>query len=482
MTSLATLQGFQELHHDAHKMVPKGGRSVEKFIGGLPDNIQGNVIAAEPTRLQDAVRIANNLMDQKLKGYAVRNAENKRRLDKLWKTTVATTDENVLELCWLDIHFNIDLMPIELGSFELSSPWIGDKVTRRRIEVEQYTVTKSKYMEKGCQLFLGTGFTVKKTNTSRTEKRLEDVPTKDGSFRMCIDYRELNKLTVKNRYPLPRIDDLFDQLQGSSVYSKIDLRSGYHQLRVRDEDIPKTAFRTRYGHYEFQENAFGLTNVRQSFAVTTRRLNRRNSPRYQDYDESGLRKVYLSVDAKEKVIAYACPQPKIHEKNYTTHDFGNWELYRMVRTVSDYDCELRYHPGKANVVADALSRKTRKEENYGTEDLLGMIKKLEPRADGTMCLKNRRERLNGATDQANPLKEVVSRQWSALFQSSLSRWKVRVPILSSPSQEAFGTQLDMSTAYHPETDGQSKRTIQTLEDMLRACVIDFGKDRIDIYP
>ncbi|GJV05364.1 putative reverse transcriptase domain-containing protein [Tanacetum coccineum] len=77
------------------------------------------------------------------------------------------------------------------------------------------------------------------------------VKKKDGSFRMCIDYRELNKLTVKNRYLLPRIDEIFDQLQGSSVYSKIDLRSGYHQLRVRDEDIPKTAFRTRYGHYEF---------------------------------------------------------------------------------------------------------------------------------------------------------------------------------------------------------------------------------------
>ncbi|GJV88364.1 hypothetical protein Tco_1532302 [Tanacetum coccineum] len=75
------------------------------------------------------------------------------------------------------------------------------------------------------------------------------VKKKDGSFRMCID---LNKLTVKNRYPLPRIDDLFDQLQGSNVYLKIDLRSGYHQLRVCDEDIPKTAFRTGYGHYEFQ--------------------------------------------------------------------------------------------------------------------------------------------------------------------------------------------------------------------------------------
>ncbi|GKE23690.1 putative reverse transcriptase domain-containing protein [Tanacetum coccineum] len=87
------------------------------------------------------------------------------------------------------------------------------------------------------------------------------VKKKDGSFRMCIVYRELNKLTVKNRYPLPKIDDLFDQLQGSSVYSKIDLRSGYHQLRVRDEDILKTAFRTRYGHYEFQVMAFGLTNA-----------------------------------------------------------------------------------------------------------------------------------------------------------------------------------------------------------------------------
>nr|GEY13706.1 putative reverse transcriptase domain-containing protein [Tanacetum cinerariifolium] len=165
-----------------------------------------------------------------------------------------------------------------------------------------------KYIQKGCQVYL-VQVTAKKTDDKSKEKRLEDVPIvwdfqevlledlpglpptrqvelqelsdkgfikpsssprealvlfvkkKNGSFRMCIDNRELNKLTVKNRYPLLRIDDLFDHLQGSTVYSKIDLLSGYHQLRVCEEDILKKAFRTRYGHYEFQVMPFRLTNA-----------------------------------------------------------------------------------------------------------------------------------------------------------------------------------------------------------------------------
>ncbi|GJZ22465.1 putative reverse transcriptase domain-containing protein [Tanacetum coccineum] len=188
-------------------------------------------------------------------------------------------------LILLNQPFEIDLMPIKLSSFDvvIGMDWLSkyhariicdEKVIHIPIDGETliirgaapvarapYRLAPSEMQELSDQLqeLADRGFI--RPSTSPWGAPVLFVKKKDGSFRMCIDYRELNKLTIKNRYPLPKINDLFDQLQGSSVYSKINLRSGYHQLRVRDEDIPKTAFITRYGHYEFQVMPFGLTNA-----------------------------------------------------------------------------------------------------------------------------------------------------------------------------------------------------------------------------
>ncbi|GJX19761.1 putative reverse transcriptase domain-containing protein [Tanacetum coccineum] len=287
------------------------------------------------------------------------------------------------------------------------------------------------------------------------------VKKKDRSFLMCIDYRELNKLTVKNHYPLPRIDDLFDQLQGSSVYSKIDLRSGYHQLRVWEEDISKTAFRTRYGHYEFQKEELyakfskcefwlpkvqflshvidsqGIhvdpakiesikdwaspktpTEIRQflglagyyrrfikGFSKIAKPMTKLTHKKvkfiwgdkqeavfqllkqnlcsvpilaltegsedfivYCDASINGLGAVLMQRD---KVISYASRQLKIHEKNYTTHDLelGATEA-RKPENIKNED------------VGDMLIENSKDPEKHRTE-------KLEPRADGTLCLNDR---------------------------------------------------------------------------------------------
>ncbi|GKA47179.1 putative reverse transcriptase domain-containing protein [Tanacetum coccineum] len=202
--------------------------------------------------------------------------------------------DTILRGCTLNFlsHlFNIDLMLVELGSFDVI---IGSRVYVKRMpdfpEVfpedlpslpptrpvvfqidlipgaapvarAPYRLASSEMKELSDQLqeLSDKGFI--RPSSSPWGAPILLVKKKDGSFRMCIDYRELNKLTVKNRYPLPRINDLFDQLQGSNIYSKIDLRSGYHQLRVREHDIPKTAFQTRYRHFEFQVMPFGLTNA-----------------------------------------------------------------------------------------------------------------------------------------------------------------------------------------------------------------------------
>ncbi|GKC68669.1 putative reverse transcriptase domain-containing protein [Tanacetum coccineum] len=174
------------------------------------------------------------------------------------------------------------------------------------------------------------------------------VKKKDGSFRMYIDYRELNKLTIKNRYPLPRIDDLFDHLQGSQYFFKINLRSRYHQLRLHEDDIPKTEFRTRYGHFEFIVMPFGLTNTPAVFIDLMNRVYRPYLDKFvivfiddiliysrtKEEHETHLRHVIngdgIHVDPglglgyvlmqRSRVIAYASRQLKIYEKNYTTYD------------------------------------------------------------------------------------------------------------------------------------------------------------------
>nr|GFA80519.1 putative reverse transcriptase domain-containing protein [Tanacetum cinerariifolium] len=410
-------------------------------------------------------------------------------------------------LNFLNHPFNIDLMPVEIGSFDviISMDWLvkhhavivcDEKLVRvsfgnqilifhgdgsnneheSRLNIISCTKTQ-KYLLNGCPIFLA-HVTTKGTKDKSKEKRLEDVPivhdfledlpgippTRHVEFQIDLipgvapvaraHYRlapsemkelsdQLKELFDKgfirpsfspwvalNRYPLPRIDDLFDQLQGSSVYSNIDLRSGYHQLRFWEEDISKTTFKTRYRHYKFQVMSFGLTNAPAVFMdlmnwflghvidsqgihvdpakiesikdwaspkTATEIRHFLESEDFVVYCDDSIKGLGVVLMKKEKVIAYGSRQLKVHEKNYTTHDlelgavafalkiwrhclYGtkctvftdhkslqhiidqkelNMRHLRWLELLSDYDCEIRYHPRKANVVADALSRKER---------------------------------------------------------------------------------------------------------------------------
>ncbi|GKC18215.1 putative reverse transcriptase domain-containing protein [Tanacetum coccineum] len=413
---------------------------------------------------------------------------------------------------------------------------------------------------------------------------------------MCIDYRKLNKLIVKNRYPLPRIDDLFDQLQGSSVYSKIELRSGYHQLRVQEEDIPKTAFRTSYGHYKFQVMPSGLTNAPEVFIDLMNRVWKPYLDKFvimsiddiliyskSKEEHAEHLKLILELLKKEELPMTKLTQKsmkfKLEEKEEMTFQLLKQRLCSApILAIPEGSenfmvyCDAS-HKGlgavlmlKEKVIAYASRQlkilnahiEARKVENYTTKDLCGMIKKLKPRVDGTQedhdlkklywwpnmkaeiatyvskCLtyarvKAKHQKPSGLLVQPEipqwrwekitmdfvtklpktptsqdtiwmivdrltksayflPMKETdsIEKLTRQYLKEVVSRHRVPVSIIYDRDsrftsyfwqslQEALGTQLDMSTVYHPQTDHQSERTIQTLEDMLRAFVIDYGK-------
>ncbi|GKA28263.1 putative reverse transcriptase domain-containing protein [Tanacetum coccineum] len=362
-----------------------------------------------------------------------------------------------------------------------------DVTSQRVSQLQQRELRTQKYIQKGCQVYL-TQVTSKKTEDKSEEKRLEDVSivrefpevfledlpglplarqvefqidlvpgaapvaqassspwgapvlfvkTKDESFRICIDYR-------------------------SRVYSKIDLRSGYHQLRVREEDILKTAFRTRYGHYEFQVMPFALTNApagSKNFVI------------YCDASHKGLGAI---LRQKEKVIAYASHKLKVHEKNYTIHNLELGAVVFALKMWRHYLYGMKYvvftdHKSLQNLAdLGGLNRSQKRRKFLNRKDLHGLD-------DACGLHKSKYSIYPGSDKMYQDLKKLywwpnMKAEIAIYVNKCLTCAKVKKSL-----HKALGTRLDMSTTYHPQTDGQSERTIQTLEDMLRACILDFGK-------
>ncbi|KAG8496889.1 hypothetical protein CXB51_008087 [Gossypium anomalum] len=405
---------------------------------------------------------------------------------------------------------------------------------------------------------------------------------KDGSMRLCIDYRQLNKVTLKNKYPLSRIDDPFDQLRGATVFSKIDLRSGYYQLKVKDQDVPKTAFWTRYGHYEFLVMLFRLTNAPVVFMDLMNRIFRPYLDRFvvvfiddiliYSRDEIGFLGHIVSGDGirvdlnKISAILEWKPLRNVTEGVYSCKKIWRHHLYRercrvftdhkslkylmtqkelnlrqrrWLELLKDYELIIDYHLGKANVVADALSRKslfalralntqlTVSEDGSILAELRvrptflheireaqkndkkfrarknqcesGVESDFQVGIDGCLMFKNRicvpkdseliqkilRE-AHSSNLSIHPVRTDYSLEKLAnlyvfeivrLHGVPLSIVSDRDPRFTSrfwkKLQEALGTKLSFSTAFHPQTDGQSERAIQILEDMLRWCVLEF---------
>nr|GEY59829.1 putative reverse transcriptase domain-containing protein [Tanacetum cinerariifolium] len=335
-----------------------------------------------------------------------------------------------------------------------------------------YRLAPSKLKELAEQLqeLSGKGFI--RPNSSPWGASVLFVKKKDGSFRMCINYRKLNKSTM-NRYPPPRIDNLFDQLQGSSVYLKIELRSGYHQLRVRKDDIPKTAFRTRYGHYKFQER---MIETIKSLSLTYD--NGKDLPKEKlEPRADGT----LCLNNRSWVPCFGDLRTLImhesHKSKYSIHP-GSDKMYQYLK-------QLYWWPNmKANIATY---------EKITMDFIMDFITKLPKTPNGYDTIWVIVDRLTKSVHflpmrENDPMeklmklymKEVVTRH--GLPVSIISDRDGRLTSLFWKAlHKALGTRLDTSTAYHPKTDGQSERMIQTLEDMLRACVIQAARDRQKSY-
>ncbi|GJS20875.1 putative reverse transcriptase domain-containing protein [Tanacetum coccineum] len=349
---------------------------------------------------------------------------------------------------------------------------------------------------------------------------------------------------MKNRYPLLRIDDLFDQMQGSSVYAKIDMRSDNHQLRVHEKDILKTAFRTRYGHYEFQVIPFGLTNAPTIFIDLMNRVCKPYLDKFvivfiddiliyskskQEHEEHfkliiGLLKkeelcridakgggdslcIPLTQDLREELYnilnaqAEAIKENNVKEENlrdmkkeFETHPDGTLYIEKLYwwpnmkaeitiyvskcLTCSKVKAEYQKPSGLLvqteipqwkweKITIDFITKLPKTSSGY---DTIWVIVDHLTKSVHFLLMKetNSMERLMRLY-----LKEVVSRHGVlvSIISDRDSRFTSR---FWQSLKKALGTHLDMSTAYHPQTDGQSERTIQTLEDILHACVIDFG--------
>ncbi|KAA0037903.1 hypothetical protein E5676_scaffold487G00680 [Cucumis melo var. makuwa] len=227
------------------------------------------------------------------------------------------------------------------------------------------------------------------------------VKKKDGTLRLCINYRQLNKVTIRNKYPLPRIDDLFDQLRRAALFSKIDLRSGYHQLKVRESDIAKSAFIMRYKYYEFRVMSFGSTNAPAVFMNLMNRIFHQYLDQFvivfiddilvysvdREAHEEHLRIVLQTLRDKQLFAKFSKCEFWLEQVVFLGHIVStkgvsvdpqkveavvNWERptsaikkelnlrqRQCLELIKDYDCTIEYHLGKVNVVADALSRKLR---------------------------------------------------------------------------------------------------------------------------